>query len=226
MRDGLRFHNGDPFTADDVKWSFHRYRGVAAKLLQERVKAVEVVDPHRVRFVLHAPWPDFLAFYGTPATGAAWIVPKKYIEKVGEEGFKRHPIGLGPYKFVRLTPGIEMVIEANEQYWRKKPSVKRIVIKGVPDRTTRLAMLKTGEADIAYLMVGVEAQTVKEIPNCGSVRSLVCDLVARDSPTNGIRNPLGTIAVSGWRRTSPSTSRAQRGRAHGPLRPRGRSFRA
>ena len=164
LREGLRFHNGDSFTAEDVKFSFHRYRGTAAKLLHERVKAVEVVDPHRVRFVLQAPWPDFLTFYATPATGAAWVVPKKHIEKVGEESFKKHPIGLGPYRFVRMTPGVELVLEANEQYWRKKPSVKRIVIKGIPDRTTRLAMLKTGEADIAYLMIGVEAETVKADP--------------------------------------------------------------
>jgi peptide/nickel transport system substrate-binding protein len=164
LREGLRFHNGDPFTAEDVKLSFHRYRGAAAKLLQDRVKAVEIVDPHRVRFVLHGPWPDFLAFYATPATGAAWVVPKKYLERVGEEGFKKQPVGLGPYRFVRSTPGVELVLEANEQYWRKKPSVKRIVIKGIPDRTTRLAMLKTGEADIAYLMIGVEAQTVKADP--------------------------------------------------------------
>ena len=74
LRDGLRFHNGDAFTAEDVKFSFERYRGVAAKLLHARVKAVEIVDAHRVRFVLHAPWPDFLAFYATPATGAAWIL--------------------------------------------------------------------------------------------------------------------------------------------------------
>jgi peptide/nickel transport system substrate-binding protein len=164
LREGLRFHNGDAFTAEDVKFSFHRYRGAAAKLLHDRVKAVEIVDPHRVRFALYAPWPDFLAFYATPATGAAWAVPKKYIEKVGEEGFKKHPVGLGPYRFARLNPGVELVLEANEQYWRKKPSVKRIVIKGVPDRTTRLAMLKSGEADIAYLMIGVEAHTVKADP--------------------------------------------------------------
>jgi peptide/nickel transport system substrate-binding protein len=164
LREGLRFHNGDPFTADDVKFSFHRYRGAAGKLLHERVKTVDVVDPHRVRFVLHTPWPDFLSFYATPATGAAWVVPRQYIEKVGEEGFKKQPIGLGPYRFVRMTPGVELVLEANEQYWRKKPSVKRVIIKGVPDRTTRLAMLKTGEADIAYLMVGVEAETVKADP--------------------------------------------------------------
>jgi peptide/nickel transport system substrate-binding protein len=164
LREGLRFHNGDPFTAEDVKFSFQRYRGVAAKLLQERVRAVEVVDPARVRFVLRAPWPDFMAFYATPATGAAWIVPKAYIEKVGEDGFKRAPVGLGPYRFVRMTPGVELVLEANEAYWRKKPSIKTVVIKGVPDRTTRLAMLKTGEADIGYLMVGVEAATIKADP--------------------------------------------------------------
>jgi len=164
LREGLRFHNGDPFSAEDVKFSFQRYRGNATKILHDRVKAVEVVDAYRVRFVLHAPWPDFLSFYATPATGAAWIVSRKYIEKVGEEGFKKHPIGLGPYRFVRMTPGVELVLEANDQYWRKRPSVRRLVFKGVPDRTTRLAMLKTGEADIAYLMIGVEGETVKADP--------------------------------------------------------------
>src|SRR5262245_39562433 len=161
LREGLKFHNGDPLTTEDVKFSFQRYRGASAKILHDRVKGVDIVDPHRVRFVLHAPWPDFLVFYASPATGAAWVVPKKYVEKVGEDGFARPPIGLGPYKFSRMVPGQELVLEANEQYWRKKPSIKRIVIKGVPDRTTRLAMLKTGEADIGYLMVGVEAATIK-----------------------------------------------------------------
>ena len=164
LREGLKFHNGDPFTAEDVKFSFLRYKGTAAKMLHDRVKAVDIVDPYRVRFVLNAAWPDFLVFYATPATGAAWIVPKKYIEKVGEDGFKRHPIGLGPYRFVRMTPGVELVLDANEQYWRKRPTIKGIVIKGIPDRTTRLAMLKTGEADLAYLMIGVEGATVKADP--------------------------------------------------------------
>jgi peptide/nickel transport system substrate-binding protein len=164
LRDGVKFHNGDPLTAEDVKFSFHRYRGVSAKVLQERVKAVEVIDPLRVRFVLHTPWPDFLAFYASPATGAGWVVPRKYIEKVGEDAFKKAPVGAGPYRFVRMSPGLEVVLEANDGYWRKKPSIRRIVFKGVPDRTTRLAMLKTGEADIGYLMVGVEAETIKADP--------------------------------------------------------------
>src|SRR5499433_3225901 len=77
LREGLKFHNGDPFTAEDVKFSFHRAKG---KLLHEKVKDVVIVDPHRIRFVLHESWPDFLTFYGTFASGAGWVVPKKYVE--------------------------------------------------------------------------------------------------------------------------------------------------
>ena len=164
LREGLTFHNGDPFTAEDVKFSFLRYKGTSAKLLHDKVKAVEVIEAHRLRFVLHALWPDFLTFYATPATGAAWIVPKKYIEQVGDDGFKRHPIGLGPYRFLRSDPGVELVLEANERYWRKAPSIKRIVFKGVPERPTRLAMLKTGEADLATFMIGDEGTAVQRDP--------------------------------------------------------------
>jgi len=112
LRQGVRFHNGELLAADDVKSSFERYRGVSARVLKDRVRHVQVVDAHRVRFQLKEPWPDFLAFYATPATGAAWIVPKKYVEKVGDEGFKRAPVGAGPYRFVSFTPGVELVLEA------------------------------------------------------------------------------------------------------------------
>jgi peptide/nickel transport system substrate-binding protein len=100
LRKGVRFHNGDPVTAEDVKFSFDRYKGASAKLLKERVAGVEVVDTHRVRFRLSRPWLDFLTFYGTPATGAAWIVPKKYVEKVGDDGFKRARAGRGSQRAV------------------------------------------------------------------------------------------------------------------------------
>ncbi len=161
LREGVKFHNGDPFTAEDVKFSFARAKG---KLLHEKVREVEVVSPTRVRFHLHEPWPDFMAFYGTFASGAAWIVPKKYVEQVGKDGFLKHPIGLGPYKFVSHQPGIELVMEAYEGYWRKMPSVKRLVYKSVPESTTRLAMVKRGEADVAYLLDAPQATEVKRDP--------------------------------------------------------------
>ena len=116
LRQGVKFHNGDTVIADDVKFSFDRYRGAAATLLKARVAAVEVVDSHRVRFRLKQPWADFMTFFGTPATGAAWIVPRKYVEKIGEDAFKKAPVGAGPYKFVSFNPGIELVLEAHEQY--------------------------------------------------------------------------------------------------------------
>src|SRR5215471_17397625 len=99
LRKGVKFHDGEPLTSEDVKFSFERYRGSAKNSLKERVVAVETPDPGRVRFRLKAPWPDFLTFY-TGASGAGWIVPKKYVEKVGDEGFKQAPVGAGPYKFV------------------------------------------------------------------------------------------------------------------------------
>jgi peptide/nickel transport system substrate-binding protein len=153
LRKGVRFHNGDPLTAEDVKFSFERYRGVSAKLLKDRVAAVETPDPGRVRFRLKAPWPDFMMFYSS-ATGSGWVMPKKYVDKVGDEGFKKAPVGAGPYKFVSFNPGVELVLEAFDGYWRKAPNVKRLVFRVIPDEATRLAALKRGEADIAYAMSG------------------------------------------------------------------------
>ena len=164
LRKGVTFHNGDAFTADDVKFSFDRYKGAAAKLLKERVAAVEIVDPHRIRFRLKEAWPDFMGFYASPATGASWIVPKKYVERVGDEGFKKAPVGAGPYKFASFTPGLELALDANEKYWRKTPSVKRLVWKVVPEDLTRLAMLKRGEVDIAYSLRGPLGDEVKRTP--------------------------------------------------------------
>ena len=163
LRKGALFHNGDPVTADDVKFSLERYRGTAVKALRERVAAVETPDPGRVRIRLKQPWPDFLTFY-TNATGAGWIVPRKYVEKVGDEGFKKAPVGAGPYKFVSFTPGVELVLEAFEQYWRKSPTVKRLVLRVIPDESTRLAALKRGEVDVAYSITGPLAEEVKRSP--------------------------------------------------------------
>jgi peptide/nickel transport system substrate-binding protein len=164
LRKGVRFQNGDPLTAEDVKFSFDRYRGASAGLLKAKVAAVEIVDPLRVRFRLKQPWPDFMTFYGTPATGAAWIVPKKYVEKVGDEGFKKAPVGAGPYQLVSFKPGVELVLEAYDGYWRRKPAIKTLIFKVVPDDATRLAALKRGEVDVAYGLSGAIAEEVKRTP--------------------------------------------------------------
>ena len=164
LRRNARFHNGDPVTAEDVKFSFERYKGVAAALFKERVREVQVLDPGRVRFVLKEPWPDFMTFYGTSASAAGWIVPKKYVERVGEDAFKKAPVGAGPYKFVSFQPGVELTLEAFDGYWRKAPAVKRLVLRSIPDESTRAAALKRGEIDVAYYLNGPVADDVRRTP--------------------------------------------------------------
>jgi peptide/nickel transport system substrate-binding protein len=196
LRKGVKFHNGDPVTAEDVKFSVERYRGAAAKRFKDQVAAIETPDSGRVRFRLKQAWPDFLTFY-TSATGAGWIVPKKYVEKVGDDGYKKAPVGAGPYKFVSFTPGVELVMEAFEQYWRKTPSVKRLVFRVVPDDATRLAMLKRGEADIVYSVRGALGEEVARTPGL--------KLAAIVLPANQWLN-----FVDQWNPTSPWADRRVR----------------
>ncbi len=171
LRRGVKFHNGEPVTAADVKFSYDRYKGAGASEFRARVLRAEVVDPATVRFHLKEPWPDFMTFYGTTATAAGLIVPKKYVEQVGDDGFRKNPIGAGPYKFVSHVPGIEVVLEAYPGYWRHTPHVKRLVMKSVPDGGTRLAMLKTGEADLGVAYDGPEAEEIRRNPKFQLVAS-------------------------------------------------------
>ncbi|HYR71145.1 MAG TPA: ABC transporter substrate-binding protein [Candidatus Acidoferrum sp.] len=159
-----KFHNGEPVTAEDVKFSLERYRGGAAKVLKDAVKEIQTPAPNRVRFVFKDPWPDFGAFFGTFVASAGWVVPKKYFERVGEDGFRKAPVGAGPYKFVSFNPGVELVVEAFDGYWRKQPSIKRIIFRSLPDETTRAAALKSGEVDLAMLLSGPTAQDIKRTP--------------------------------------------------------------
>jgi len=164
LRKGVKFHNGDPMTAEDVVFSFKRYKGRQAKFFQEITEKVEAVDSHLVRFHFKRPFPDFLDYFLIGGTTVGWIAPKKYIEKVGDAGYKQHPIGAGPYKFVEFVPGVKLVVEAFEDYWRKVPNIKRMEFKLIPDGNTRLAMVKRGEVDLSTLITDVLTEEVKKDP--------------------------------------------------------------
>jgi peptide/nickel transport system substrate-binding protein len=164
LRADLSFHNGDPLTAQDVAFSFERYKGAGATELKEKVARVEIVDPRIVRFHLKEAWPDFMSLYGSTATAAGLVVPKSYIEAVGEKGFADKPVGAGPYKYVSGKPGIEFELEAFDRYWRKVPNVKTIVMRSIPDGDTRALQVKTGEADIAVALEGTPAQGLMDSP--------------------------------------------------------------
>ena len=165
LRRGVKFHNGDEMTAEDVVFSFSRYKGTSAKLLNDRISKVEAVNPYLFRVTFKASFPNFLEYFLCGTSTIGWVVPKKYIEKVGEAEFKKNPIGCGPYKFVEFKADAGLVMEAFEGFWRKVPKVKRLEIQIIREPSTRYAMVSRGEIDMATLMQDVLYEKVKKDPN-------------------------------------------------------------
>lgn len=164
LRQGVKFHNGDIMTAEDVIFTFWRYKGAQAKIIQNRTEKVEAVNPNLVRFRFKESFPDFLEYLLPGVTTIGWVVPKKYVEKVGDAEYKRHPVGAGPYKFVEFNPGVRLVAEAFEGFWRKVPHIKRMEFYTIPEPATRLSMVRRGEADIATFIIDVLYQDAKKDP--------------------------------------------------------------
>jgi peptide/nickel transport system substrate-binding protein len=161
LRPNLKFHNGEPVTPQDVKWSYEHYRGAWAKVLQDKTAAVEIVNDRTLRFDFKGPFLDFPRLMGTAnGCGAAWVVPAKYYQEVGPEGFAQKPIGAGPYRLVAQQAGTKLEFEAFEDYYRPV-HVKRFTIVSVPDPATRVAMLERGEADIIYQIPGELIERVR-----------------------------------------------------------------
>jgi peptide/nickel transport system substrate-binding protein len=164
LRPGLKFHDGTPVTPEDVKWSFEHYRGAWGEVLHDKTQGVELVDDHTVRFHFKGPFLDFPILLGTSnVTGAGWVVPAKYYEKVGQSGFMQTPIGAGPYKLVSQEPGVRLEFEAFEDYYRPV-HIKQFTMISIPEAATRVAMLERGEADIMYFVPGELIDRVKNNP--------------------------------------------------------------
>jgi len=164
LRKGTKFHNGDPVTPQDVKFSYENYRGAKADVFKKRTERVEIVDGSTVRFVFKEPFLDFPFVFGTAnVAGAAWIVPEKYYKQVGADAFKQKPIGAGPYKLVNHEPGVKVELEAFDGYYRPV-NVKQLTMVSVPEAATRVAMLERGEADIVYFVPGELIGKVGKLP--------------------------------------------------------------
>jgi peptide/nickel transport system substrate-binding protein len=175
LRPGLKFHDGHALTTADVKWTYENYKGAHAKLFRDATEHVQVVDDRTIIFHFKRPFLEFMEFYNGGVSGIGWIVPKHYYEKVGRDGFKAKPIGAGPYKFVSQQAGVQMTFEAWEEYWRRVPATKTIVIKGISQLAARLAGLQTGELDLAFGMTGkllprvMADKNLRWVPNYTSV---------------------------------------------------------
>ena len=157
LRPGQIFHNGDPLTAHDVKFSLERQMSpkslaAAAGSMRRSIKSIDVVDDLTVRVNTNEPQLGLPAALSRAVAPEGSIMPKKYFEAVGEEEFRKKPVGSGPWKFALSVPGDRIEFEAvSHAHWRGRPRFKTLHILQIPEESTRVAMVRTGEAAIASI---------------------------------------------------------------------------
>ncbi|MCA8927872.1 MAG: ABC transporter substrate-binding protein [Alphaproteobacteria bacterium] len=161
LREGVTFHNGEAFGADDVRYSWQRsnkpeIKNPRASIVTKKISDVVVVDPLTVEIHLPKPNASMIENLGE----FFMIVPKDYIEKVGDDYFSKHPVGTGPYKFVSRSINENIELAAFKEHWGRVPGVDTLTLRIVPDPQTRIAMLQTGEADI---ILNVPPHQAKEV---------------------------------------------------------------
>ncbi len=149
LRDGVKFHNGDPMTADDFRFTFfERLQGpdkLDTKSSWRKVSDIEVQSPTKavMKFSSPAPTaPQWLAFLGS------YVVPKKYMTQTGVDGFNQKPVGTGPYKLVDYQLNARIVLERNDDYWGTKAPIKRVTFEIIKDPSARVAAIQSGQVDL------------------------------------------------------------------------------
>lgn len=164
IREGIKFHNGDPLTSADVAFSVVRFSSKESTnpwspYLRNSLESVETPDDYT--FIYHAkkPEPPLVVPF-------AWtrILPKKYFEKVGQDGFRKAPIGSGPWKYGKFISKTTFEMLANEDYWRGPPAFAKAIDFMVPEESTRVAMLKRGDIDFA---AGLSYDRIVELRDAG-----------------------------------------------------------
>ncbi|MET0528268.1 MAG: ABC transporter substrate-binding protein, partial [Microvirga sp.] len=167
LRENVKFHNGEPFDAQAVKFTFDRLLGDEGKKGPQQsnytsIDHVEVVDANTVDFVMKQADPVLLtklAGYG------AMIVPPKYVQEKGDDYFNTHPVGTGPFKFAEYNPKVNLVLEANPEHWGGAPKLDKVVIRFISEANTQVAELQAGRIDVATLIPFGLAPTIEKSQN-------------------------------------------------------------
>src|SRR5919197_4498903 len=168
LRPGVKFHNGDPLTSADVKFSIERTYDPEAKTLVATVfttiDKIETPDELTVRFITKKPdplLPARMGFYG------GQIIPEKYFKSVGPDGFNQKPIGSGVVKFRDWVKDDHLTLEANKEYWGGAPDFDTVTFKPVPEPAARVASLLAGESDV---ITKVPSDQVEKVNSGGKTR--------------------------------------------------------
>ena len=189
LRQGVKFHNGDPFSAEDVKFSFERVLDPATKSPQygniRAIKEVKIIDAQTVHLITDKPFPLLLervVFFP--------IIPKKHFEKVGAQAFAESaPAGTGPYKFVEWKRDQYLKLERFEEHWRGPAPFKNLTIRVIPETSTQVAELKTGGVDIIRnlapdLIPDLKAHATTYVSTAPILRTHYVELDMREAPFN------------------------------------------
>ncbi len=192
LRPGVKFHNGDPFTAADVKFNFDRILDPATKSRQPSayyalVKDTQVVDDLTLRILTKAPWPTL-----PESVSYMRVAPAKYFKEVGADAFAQKPVGTGPYKFVEWVKGSHVKLEANESYWGGAPKIKRATLLHVPEAVTRVSQLLSGEVDLVHKVPPADAARVRsrselELTTARSMNAIIIGMNSFAKPFNDVR---------------------------------------
>ena len=164
LRKGVKFHDGEPFNADAVVFSWKRAKdgNFQYSNLWQVATSVEKIDDYTVKITTDGP--DAL-FLSTMADNWA-MIPPAYFEKVGQDGFDEHPMGTGPFEFVEWVKGDHITMKANPDYWREGvPKIETLIFRPIPESTTRVAAIQTGEVDIVHRLSAEEAQSLLGVDN-------------------------------------------------------------
>jgi len=168
LRQGVSFHNGEPFDADDVVYTLQTMMradsGIKTRSNVAWIAGVEKIGPYKVRIVMKAPTPAALEYLA----GALPIYPNEYYAKVGSRGMSTQPVGTGPYRMAEAKPGERFVMEKNAAYFagspKGAPAIGKLVVRILPEQNTQLLELMSGQLDWIWKVAPDQAKQVARRP--------------------------------------------------------------
>jgi len=175
VQEGIKFHNGDPLTAEDVAFSLERLKtkGFAYAGVFGVFQKVEVTSANALRLALSRYDPSIIAWLGFIN---ALVIPKKYFTQVGEEEFLKKPVGSGPYKFKEFVPGSHLTLEAFDGYWKGAPAIKTVTFKIATDPTARASQIESGSADYTLEVPIADFDRLSKVKGLKAKRQAVTDV--------------------------------------------------